>query len=178
MRRLEVALSQRSTKAQTMNNALKPHQIPEESKRITHAVKHGVSISWGVRAVHENGRLASIANGVTLELFESVTIPEYYRETVLHAALNDQSNLNALTGLCHDFGVIKRDAENARAPAPTQPIDHINITWGKSDVRQVWGHATDEQCAAVLTYIKARHDATIGVTWDVVDDACDAVRNA
>lgn len=161
-----------------MNNATKTQLIAEATQRITHAVKHGVSISWGVRAVHENGRLASIANGVTLELYEAAAIPEYYRETVLHTALNDQINLNALTGLCHDFAVIKRDAENARVPAPSQPIDHISIVWGKSDVRQVWGRATDEQCAAVLTHIKRYHDATIGVNWDVLTDACDAVRNA
>ena len=179
MRRLGVALSQRSTKDQTMNNALKAQLIAEATQRITHAVKHGVSISWGVRAVHENGRLASIANGVTLELFESVTIPEYYRESVLHTALNDQSNLNALTGLCHDFGVIKRDAENARAPAsPVTHRDNFTSVWNRADVRSQWPDATDAQCAAVFDYLERTFDATIGVTWDVVDDACDAVRNA
>ena len=165
-----------------MNNATKTQLIAEAAQRITHAVKHGVSVTWGVRAVHESGRLASIANGVALELFEVVSIPQYQRETVLHSTLNDQGNLNVLTGLCHDFAVIKRDAGNARAPSPSpspsQPIDHIDITWHKSDVRQVWGNATDEQCAAVLTYIERHHDATIGVNWEVLTDACDAVKAA
>ena len=106
-----------------MNNATKTQLITEATQRITHAVKHGVSVTWGVRAVHENGRLASIANGVALELFEVVSIPHYQRETVLHSALNDQGNLNVLTGLCHDFAVVKRDVENARAPSPSQPTD-------------------------------------------------------
>ena len=90
-----------------MNNATKTQLIAEATQRITHAVKHGVSVTWGVRAVHESGRLASIANGVALELFEVVSIPQYQRETVLHSTLNDQSNLNALTGLCHDFAVVE-----------------------------------------------------------------------
>jgi hypothetical protein len=115
---------------------------------------------------------------VALELFEVVSIPQYQRETVLHSTLNDQGNLNVLTGLCHDFAVVKRDVENARAPSPSQPINHIDITWHKSDVRQVWGNATDEQCAAVLTYIERHHDATIGVNWEVLTDACDAVKAA
>ena len=163
-----------------MNNALKAQLIAEATQRITHAVKHGVSISWGVRAVHENGRLASIANGVMLELFESVTIPEYHRETVLHTALNEQSNLNAVTGLCHDFAVIKRDAENARAPAPSPATHRANLTiiWTRADVQSQWPDATDAQCAAVFDYLERTFDANIGVTWDVIDDACIEVKNA
>ncbi len=167
----------------TMNNATKTQLITEATQRITHAVKHGVSISWGVRVVHENGRLASIANGVALELFETVTIPEYSRETVLHSALNDQSNLNALTGLCHDFAIIKRDTEQARAPllSPNKPDTHranFTIIWNRADVRSQWPDATDAQCAAVFDYLERTFDATIGVTWDVIDDACIEVQKA
>jgi len=163
-----------------MNNALKTQLIAEATQRITHAVKHGVSISWGVRAVHENGRLASIANGVALELFESVTIPDYRRETVLHSALNEMAELHALTGLCHDFGTIKRDAENARAPAPSPVTHRDNFTsvWNRADVRSQWPDATDAQCAAVFDYLERTFDATIGVTGDVIDDACIEVQKA
>jgi len=82
--------------------------------------------------------------------------------------------------LFQHIGTIKRDTENARAPAPS-PVEHranLTIIWNRADVRSQWPDATDAQCAAVFDYLERTFDANIGVTWDVIDDACIEVKKA
>jgi hypothetical protein len=45
---------------------------------------------------------------------------------------------------------------------------YIAILWHIEDVRAVRQDLTDEQCGEVLLECERRHDATIGVNWDVL----------
>jgi hypothetical protein len=54
--------------------------------------------------------------------------------------------------------------------------DAINISWHIDDVKAL-GHEsgfedenelTDEECRDILTSIERKHDATIGINWDVI----------
>ena len=44
----------------------------------------------------------------------------------------------------------------------------INCRWHIDDVREVRPELTDEQCRTVLRTAKRRHDANIGINWDVL----------
>lgn len=44
----------------------------------------------------------------------------------------------------------------------------INCRWHIDDVKEVRPELTDDQCREVLRTAKRRHDATIGINWDVL----------
>lgn len=46
--------------------------------------------------------------------------------------------------------------------------DRIVLTWHIDDVREVRPDLTDEQCREVLRQCERRHDAGIGINWDVL----------
>ena len=46
--------------------------------------------------------------------------------------------------------------------------DTIEISWHIDDVKEVRPHLTDAQAREVLEHAKRRHDAGIGINWDVL----------
>ena len=46
--------------------------------------------------------------------------------------------------------------------------DTIEISWHIDDVKEVRPDLTDAQAREVLQEAKRRHDATIGIDWDVL----------
>jgi hypothetical protein len=46
----------------------------------------------------------------------------------------------------------------------------VAFLWGVEDIRSVKGgqNLTDEQCMEILDKIQSKHDASIGVNWDVI----------
>jgi hypothetical protein len=50
----------------------------------------------------------------------------------------------------------------------TYPQDSIAILWHIDDVRNVRPDLDDTQCREVLRYCEDRHDAEIGINWDVI----------
>jgi hypothetical protein len=53
-----------------------------------------------------------------------------------------------------------------------QSADTIEISWHIDDVKEVRPALTKAQARKVLEQAKRRHDATIGINWDVL--ACHA----
>jgi hypothetical protein len=54
----------------------------------------------------------------------------------------------------------------------------IAIFWSIEDVQEVARHLTDDQAREVLDAVKRRHDATIGINWDVLETVADALFDA
>ena len=46
--------------------------------------------------------------------------------------------------------------------------DKITITWHIDDVKEIRPDLTDDQAREVLHQAKNRHDAGIGITWEVL----------
>ena len=49
----------------------------------------------------------------------------------------------------------------------------ISIHWSIEDVKSIAPMLTDQEAQAVLDRVKANHDATIGVNWDVIGEHID-----
>ena len=49
----------------------------------------------------------------------------------------------------------------------------IFIEWCVEDVQEVRPDLNDEQAYEVLKFVKDKHDATLGITWDTLDYAAD-----
>lgn len=49
------------------------------------------------------------------------------------------------------------------------------VMWHKEDVGEVRPDLTDKQCVQVMRIIKERHDASVGVNWDVIYDTADTL---
>lgn len=49
-----------------------------------------------------------------------------------------------------------------------QPADTIEISWHIDDIKEVRPDLTDAQAHEVLDHTKDQHDASIGITWDVL----------
>lgn len=52
---------------------------------------------------------------------------------------------------------------------PDEEDDEISIVWSVGDVKQQCSWLTDEQARDVLYNLKHKHDACIGINWDVID---------
>jgi hypothetical protein len=58
---------------------------------------------------------------------------------------------------------------SAAEPEPTiDAADTIEISWHIDDVKEFRPHLTDAQAREVLAHAKRRHDAAIGINWDVI----------
>jgi hypothetical protein len=59
---------------------------------------------------------------------------------------------------------------NARLVDASSPVsdDEIAITWHIDDVKEIRPDLTDEQCREVLQQADRRHDASVGINWDVL----------
>lgn len=56
-------------------------------------------------------------------------------------------------------------------------LSGITIHWDIEDVKSIAPTLTDQEAQAVLDRVKANHDATIGVNWDVISQAVDDNNN-
>ena len=63
----------------------------------------------------------------------------------------------------------RRAIANARALASTELADEIAVTWHIEDVKEIRPDLTDDQAREVLQQAEDRHDAGIGITWDVLE---------
>ena len=52
---------------------------------------------------------------------------------------------------------------------PTDDPDEISIVWSTEDVLSVSPDLTKEQAREVLYELDHNHDASIGISWDVID---------
>jgi hypothetical protein len=55
--------------------------------------------------------------------------------------------------------------------------NYIAITWSIEDVKEVASDLSDDECRQVLQLAKDKHDATIGINWDVLEELADIVRD-
>ena len=56
------------------------------------------------------------------------------------------------------------------------PDDTISISWHIDDIREEYKGAhklTDDDCREILRRMKANHDATIGINWEVISVVTD-----
>jgi hypothetical protein len=59
--------------------------------------------------------------------------------------------------------------DNTMSKSKKKTADEIAIVWHIDDVKEVRPDLTDEQCRAVLRQADERHDATIGINWEVLE---------
>ena len=52
---------------------------------------------------------------------------------------------------------------------PDDEDDEISIVWSVDDVKEQCNWLTDEQARDVLHNLKHKHDACIGINWDVIN---------
>ncbi len=59
---------------------------------------------------------------------------------------------------------------NARLVDASSPVsdDEIAIVWHIDDVKEIRPDLTDEQAREVLQQAERRHDASVGINWDVL----------
>jgi hypothetical protein len=57
---------------------------------------------------------------------------------------------------------------NTMSKRTQPPADTIEISWHIDDVKAVRPHLTDAQAREVLEHAKDKHDADIGISWDVL----------
>ena len=55
--------------------------------------------------------------------------------------------------------------------------DEINIVWSIEDIKGIDSSLSDEQARQILQLILTKHDATIGVNWDVIQHWIDYFKN-
>jgi len=51
--------------------------------------------------------------------------------------------------------------------------DTIFICWTSEDVKGIRPDLSEEQCREVLYKVKDGHDATLGISWDVIETIAD-----
>ncbi len=52
-------------------------------------------------------------------------------------------------------------------------VKEIALFWHIEDVQDRRPDLTDEQASAVLQHLKRKHDANIGINWEVIDIVAD-----
>ena len=63
----------------------------------------------------------------------------------------------------------RRAIRNAEELPPEDARDRIAIVWNIDDVQELRPDLTDEQAREVLQQAQDRHDAGIGINWDVLE---------
>ena len=67
------------------------------------------------------------------------------------------------------LGPIRWDVLKTAYEQMYDPNTTIAIMWGIEDVKSLRNSLTDEQCMEVLGRVEDKHDACVGVNWDVID---------
>jgi hypothetical protein len=53
--------------------------------------------------------------------------------------------------------------------------DTITLGWSVEDVHELRPDLSKEQCREVLHYVEEHHNASIGITWDTIEDAAEGL---
>ena len=84
---------------------------------------------------------------------------------------------------CYSAGEVRgtiRGSEKAyiisNETVDSSAIDHIAIKWAIEDVKEVAPDLTDNECREVLQLAKDKHDANIGINWDVLEMWANEIR--
>ena len=88
-------------------------------------------------------------------------------ETITNFALyftSDENSRERLIEVAHEY--VEQDHV-------LQTEDSISIVWSIDDVKEVREDLDDEQAMEVLEFVKDKHDATLGITWDTLQYAAD-----
>lgn len=81
----------------------------------------------------------------------------------------------------YDFTVgsdISMGLPDGRQEVRISPVDHsetgkkFGVTWCADDIRSLGYECTDEQAEELLDTAVSKHDATVGINWDVLEDWC------
>ena len=83
---------------------------------------------------------------------------------LMHWATANSFDFNA--ALCRASGHHKAELDE-------ELPDTISIEWSTDDVQEVRPDLTKDQCRQVLAVAKDRHDATLGVNWDMLSIIAD-----
>ena len=90
-------------------------------------------------------------------------------DTIINFALyftSDENSRERLIEVAHEY--VEQDHV-------LQNEDSISIVWSIDDVKDVRPDLDDEQAMEVLEFVKDKHDATIGITWDTLEYAADHI---
>ncbi|END2204924.1 hypothetical protein ABM108_003244 [Escherichia coli] len=71
------------------------------------------------------------------------------------------------------FGTANEIIEKLENYPEDEPL--LMVMWHKEDVGEVRPDLTDKQCVQVMRIIKERHNASVGVNWDVIYDTADTL---
>ena len=71
------------------------------------------------------------------------------------------------------FGTANEIIEKLENYPEDEPL--LMVMWHKEDVGEVRPDLTDKLCVQVMRIIKERHDASVGVNWDVIYDTADTL---
>ncbi|EME5720392.1 hypothetical protein VY358_004554 [Escherichia coli] len=71
------------------------------------------------------------------------------------------------------FGTANEIIEKLENYPEDEPL--LMVMWHKEDVGEVRPDLTDKQYVQVMRIIKERHDASVGVNWDVIYDTADTL---
>ncbi|UYW75848.1 DUF1380 domain-containing protein (plasmid) [Pseudocitrobacter faecalis] len=71
------------------------------------------------------------------------------------------------------FGTAKEIIEKLENYPEDEPL--LMVMWHKEDVGEVRPDLSDKQCVQVMRIIKERHDASVGVNWDVIYDTAETL---
>lgn len=88
-------------------------------------------------------------------------------ETITNFALyftSDENSRERLIEVAHEY--VEQDHV-------LKTEDSISIEWCIDDVREVRPDLNDDQAFEVLEYVKDKHDATLGISWDTLEHAAD-----
>ena len=90
-----------------------------------------------------------------------------YRVTIsstIDVEADNEDDAGAYAAECFDFGSADIDVCD-----PDEDDDEISIVWSVDDVKEQCKWLTDEQARDVLHNLKHKHDACIGINWDVIN---------
>lgn len=77
----------------------------------------------------------------------------------------DKREVAELLGMSEQEGFITPDSS---APEISPDDEKISVTWSVGDVLEIRPDLSTEQCKEILASVKQRHDAEIGINWEVI----------
>ena len=82
----------------------------------------------------------------------------------MDVAAEDHYRAKVVAAEGFDFG-----SANYEVREPFDEDDEISIVWHIDDVKEQCNWLTDDQARDVLHNLKHKHNADIGINWDVID---------
>ena len=107
-------------------------------------------------------------NGCVTDNYLDVLVFQNQADAVAWASLNQHRYLSYIRDskkLIPHYGTLSVNVERFLDP------DKISISWCVDDVMSVDKNISLEQAKEVLSLLKHKHDASIGINWDVIQAA-------